>query len=335
MSITEKLVAMLPKDYKPLFICKHGSHLYGLNTPESDVDYKGVYLPSEDDMLTNTAVHHITTSTGDDFSKNTAEDIDIEWISIQKYLQLLSKAEMIAVDILFAVTNKDSVILSTPQWDYLVSFYKELSSVDFKPYIGYIRKQVSKYGVKGTRVGVYKELLDQAKNFNKYQLRPIHRTGEGVSQRINIRLEAYRDQLIENEFCKIEDDFYVVLGKKYQFTAPVSEYITSITKSYESYGSRAKLAEINQGVDWKAVSHAIRASYQLEMLVDNGLIKFPFTGAKKQTLLDIKQGKRDWKTDVEPLLVNALDYTTTISDSIVNTPKPKNLSKLLILKMYG
>lgn len=27
------------------------SHMYGLNAPESDMDYKGIYLPELDDLL--------------------------------------------------------------------------------------------------------------------------------------------------------------------------------------------------------------------------------------------------------------------------------------------
>jgi predicted nucleotidyltransferase len=30
---------------------KYGSHLYGCNTPTSDIDFKGIYLPSLNDYL--------------------------------------------------------------------------------------------------------------------------------------------------------------------------------------------------------------------------------------------------------------------------------------------
>ena len=35
-------------------ICKimHGSHLYGTNTENSDLDYKGIYLPSKKEYFT-------------------------------------------------------------------------------------------------------------------------------------------------------------------------------------------------------------------------------------------------------------------------------------------
>ena len=39
-------------DLNILFLCKFGSHLYGTNTPESDEDFKGVYLPTLEQCIT-------------------------------------------------------------------------------------------------------------------------------------------------------------------------------------------------------------------------------------------------------------------------------------------
>jgi predicted nucleotidyltransferase len=62
-------------------LCKiiAGSHLFGTNTPKSDLDYKGVFIPSADDILMNTYKHTDVSSTNDKYgSKNTSEDIDLE-----------------------------------------------------------------------------------------------------------------------------------------------------------------------------------------------------------------------------------------------------------------
>ena len=55
--------------YEKLFECVHGSHLYGLNTPESDIDYKGVFMPSIDELLLGKSPKQISESTGNDSSK--------------------------------------------------------------------------------------------------------------------------------------------------------------------------------------------------------------------------------------------------------------------------
>ncbi|QQV91959.1 hypothetical protein vBKpMFBKp34_100 [Klebsiella phage vB_KpM_FBKp34] len=53
-----------------------GSHLYGLNTPNSDTDYKGIFIPDAKDILLGKAPKTIQSSTGDKHSKNTKDDID-------------------------------------------------------------------------------------------------------------------------------------------------------------------------------------------------------------------------------------------------------------------
>lgn len=49
---------------------KFGSHLYGLNTPTSDVDYKGIFMPTLEELLLNSFPKTIVTSTGPEHAKN-------------------------------------------------------------------------------------------------------------------------------------------------------------------------------------------------------------------------------------------------------------------------
>ena len=49
---------------------KFGSHLYGTATPKSDIDYKGVYLPSREEILLGKIPKCHSYSSGNDMSKN-------------------------------------------------------------------------------------------------------------------------------------------------------------------------------------------------------------------------------------------------------------------------
>jgi hypothetical protein len=72
---------------------------------------------------------------------------------------------------------------------------------------------------------------------------------------------------------------------------------------YENYGARAKLAEQSQGVDWKALSHAVRVGTEAMELLTTGNITFPRPDAPY--LVMIKTGKIPYKTvaeDIEVLL---------------------------------
>ena len=57
---------------------KFGSHLYGTATDASDIDYKGIYLPSRRDILLNRVQKCHSFTTGGDQKKNSPDDIDEE-----------------------------------------------------------------------------------------------------------------------------------------------------------------------------------------------------------------------------------------------------------------
>jgi predicted nucleotidyltransferase len=82
---------------------KFGSHLYGTSTPQSDLDVKGVYLPSARDVLLQQIRPMISDSRPKEHGeKNTADDIDREAYSLQRYLELLAQGQTVALDMLFA-----------------------------------------------------------------------------------------------------------------------------------------------------------------------------------------------------------------------------------------
>jgi len=72
------------------------------------------------------------------------------------------------------------------------------------------------------------------------------------------------------------------------------EYAQDIVqKFYDQYGARAKQAQKNEAVDWKALSHGLRACFQLEELYETGSIQFPLKSA--EYLKEVKKGI--WRYD--------------------------------------
>ena len=67
--------------------CKFGSQLYGTATPESDLDLKGVHLPSGRDILLQRGNNVITHNTSD--VKNGPDDVDFESFTLLHYFKLL------------------------------------------------------------------------------------------------------------------------------------------------------------------------------------------------------------------------------------------------------
>lgn len=90
----------------------------------------------------------------------------------------------------------------------------------------------------------------------------------------------------------------------------------------DSYGERAKLAANNEGIDWKAVSHAMRVAFEMECIATIGTINFPLGIA---TLLKhIKQGKKDYNTEVKPMMEELIQNAERV---IEESDLPKEVDK--------
>lgn len=286
-----------------------GSHMYGLNTPNSDMDYKGIYLPELDDLLLGTHAKHISHSTGDDLSKNTADDVDDEWYSLDEFIKLATKGETVALDMLHVNPELVTVEVDPEHgwiWEDLVAKRDMFYTKNLKAYMGYVKRQAAKYGLKGSRISAMREAI----NFL-----------EGVNGR-EVPLFSVWDNLPENEYARkevkvgsnnVEQNFYVVNGKMYQDTNTVEYVLERINKALNAYGHRALLAEKNEGVDWKAVSHALRAGYQLKSIFVNGSFGYPL--AETEFLRGVKEGIYDYKTAVSPVLEHLVEEI----DSMVET----------------
>lgn len=288
--------------------CLFGSHLYGLNTENSDKDYKGIYLPSKDNLLLGNYAKHYSKSTGDDKSKNTKDDVDTEIYSLPYFIELASKGETVALDMLHA---KDELFESRLDeiWFDLKVKRKRFYTKDMKSYIGYARKQANKYGIKGSRM----EAVEKVLNFLAFSYND--------EQRNDLRVRDVIKKLPTSEFVKITTmldtkqgdlTFYEVCGRKYQDTLTLEQLRIQCQSIYDEYGDRAKLAKIDQGIDWKAVSHALRASYQMLSILEDGDFEYPLPQTK--FLLEVKTGQLNFVNDVQPELDNLIQKIEKLSE---------------------
>ena len=65
-----------------------------------------------------------------------------------------------------------------------------------------------------------------------------------------------------------------ICGRKILFTSSIATAIGIVQRIFDEYGKRALLAEKNEGVDWKALSHALRVGYEAVELLTTGCITF-------------------------------------------------------------
>lgn len=121
--------------------CQYGSYLYGTNTPNSDVDFKTVYIPSARDILLQTATDMTARTTKTDMTvKNTSEDVDNHQISIHKFMQLLRKGDIAAIELLFVPSYQ--LILRSSQWEEIRKHRHLFISRNLPGFMGFLRHHI-------------------------------------------------------------------------------------------------------------------------------------------------------------------------------------------------
>lgn len=272
-----------------------GSHLFGTNTETSDKDYKGVFIPSADDILLGRGKDTRTSSTGSDHSKNTANDVDVELYSLSKFMTMLSNGDTAALELLF--TPDHLILEKTTEWDAIKNYQTDLISKSIGNIIGYARSQVNKYGVRGSRVGELKELLPKLKELDK--------------NNPNMKLKTVWDEIVqllgsfehiktaELDCTTSKDNLKVpaidILGKKFDHHTQLSFLCKRVSEMYKEYGQRSREASVNKGQDYKAISHAARVMFQAKELLTTGHITIPLKSDDLKVIMDIKLGKLDYK----------------------------------------
>lgn len=314
---------------KLIYLSQYGSHLYGLNTENSDLDFRGVYIPTLDDIILKKDKDEINTElifeetkftsarkSTDSYgfvhclkeSKETKEiKVDVKIFSLQKFIQLCSKADTNALDLLFSIEDNfiekyieynrnitDSVI-----WKLYSNRSKLINTDRLESPITYAFKQATKYGLKGERLRVLQGILTEANNYLSGKISRhvtlseflddyTYRNGKPI-----MNLHDY----IDGKHVKIdtldnkgkEEKYLYVCGVQHQFNLELDTFIDRIEEKINKEYTSQRTIDASDGNDWKALSHAIRVLLEIKELLDTGNIQFPLKD--KKFLLDIKLGK--------------------------------------------
>ena len=128
--------------------CVAGSHLYGLNTPSSDMDTRGIYLESIDDVLN---------INGRQNGECADDKQDEKYYSLGKFLKLASECNPNIIELLYL--PEDAILYKSPVYDELVKhrdwFMSKRAMHTFKGY-AYAQIQRAKgLNKKGNSVSKY------------------------------------------------------------------------------------------------------------------------------------------------------------------------------------
>jgi len=302
-----------------IFKTKFGSHLYGTDTPSSDLDYKGIFKAPLSEIVLGRESHTIfeNKKSKNETGRNNPDAVDCEWIELRKFIKDCLDGQTYAIDMLFSPVNmwQPTDLFITKIWSEIIDNRDKLLSKNVKPYIGYCRHQATKYGLKGSRLGELIRLIDWLKTL------PVQ---DKLIKHIDNFLESefiWREQKDMERNGKItKQDFLVILEKRFPVDLIVKRILDSLDNMYQKYGVRAIEAMNNENIDWKAVSHAYRCMYQLAELAETGKIKFPLKDADK--LKAIKLGQIPWKECNEELYQLMEETIAKVENSKVLPDKP-------------
>lgn len=309
-----------------IYLTRFGSHLYGTNTNSSDTDVKGLFLPNIKELILGTSSKCLTFKSNTGKEKNNQDDVDIQLWSLQYWFKLLEKGDTNALDLLYAHTNQECHLYQSNTLDF-VGDMEEIhryvyDTARIQGYLGYIMQQTKKYSIKGSRLNAIKKVYDW--------LTKAH------PKILEFKLDFWMTEILKEcgdaSYCfeKVINGSrsLVLCGKVHMGGITMQEFASRVTGDFERYGQRAIQAANNEGVDWKAVSHALRCLYQTQQLLKSKRISFPLPCA--DMLLEVKRGEVPW-ADCEKILVEGLEEIKALQDAY---PPEENLYNPRVGRQY-
>lgn len=273
---------------------RYGSHLYGTATPLSDRDQKGVYLPDARDIL----LQRVRATLGQPRQKapgekNAAGSVDREIYGLQHYLELLAEGQMVALDMLFA---PDAAMMREPSplWREIQANAQRLVTRRTTSLLRYCRHQANRYGIMGPRLAAARQVL---------AMLAAAQSAHGTTARLAIAAGEITAFAATTGHASVLDlpmpggalvRHLEVCGRKMPFTGSIKSARELIGRVVDAYGERARQAERNEGIDWKALSHAVRIGREALELLAAGRITLPLPCATE--ILAIKRGELPYET---------------------------------------
>ena len=329
---TEKI---LKEGDRLIFLTKVGSSLYGTDTKNSDLDIRGMFLPSKDSLILNETRNvygKYSTSTKDN-QKNGKEDIDLELWSLQYFFKKIQKGDTNAFDLLLASSNPQTVIYSDYFFEKKVyNNRKKLmgwKAID-KSFLGYAYGKMKKYQSRnGNKVKNLRFILEFLKGKENAKIK------NHTKDLINYLNNKFDKEKIDKYLKIIEknDGEYLLINetKKFPINISTKNLKGNIQHWYNSYCNTGK------NIDYKDFYHAFRMLHIAKMLSFHGDFNFPVNDRAKERLLKIKKGEME--ESFEELNEKLKEKFENTKNSLENCEKlnkkaNSNLIKEIILSFY-
>lgn len=266
-----------------------GSYLYGTATSSSDEDFVGVFLPMVKELLGLKVVDEIDTSSKSSSSqrRNTADDVDFKYYSIEKFIRLLLQNNPNIVEMLFI--NKENTKINSPYWEELQENYDKFISLRVqKSFLGYAFSQKEKLLIKKARYeGLCEAVQYLSDLFEPDELQDTQRQiCEIIAKSLNKMVVHYKGSKGNTE--------------SFHSGLPLKTIYEKLKEERDSYGWRVKTESFDKvGYDVKYAYHLIRLMHEAKELLTKGYLTFPLPDGILQTIDKIRNCEWDLDRIIE------------------------------------
>jgi hypothetical protein len=316
---------------KKLFSTRCGSYLYGSATPSSDVDLKHIVLPSLNDLLIGKQVKNIVKKTNKQaFTKNSAEDIDEEFIPIQILARDFLGGQTYSLELAYAVEY--TAAHQKIHDPLILGFCRELRSQfltsNMSALIGYSVNQASLYSFKGERLNAVRAVKNMLETFiaiSSADTKPMDcKANFEISAR---EVAAQFPKYFQVTTYAVDNNGTMkpcikLLEKVLPYTSTFETSLGVINAQLKKYGSRADAASIDN-VDWKSTMHAIRVVDEGISLLKTKSLRFPFEKDYVDFLLSIKHGELEYNHVIDCINIRLDELKRLEEDSHLPKKTPE------------
>lgn len=334
-----------------VFLTTYGSHLFGTNTPESDFDAKGVFMPTADQILMGKVPRSISFNTKSSAKneKNTKDDVDCELYSFGYFVDLAMSGQTVALEMLWAVNDyplvfikegqPENVLVCTETFVALASMRHKFITKNMRAFMGYAKGQAVRYSLKGDKLNTARDVLKEL----NYLSENGWKKDKLGNHFYDLKMMFENDSNVKWVKDPNDIEMMEVCRRGLQPGITVDYAMSVMQGVVDTYGKRAKAAADHDGADFKALSHAMRITLELHDLYSTGELNFPFDNRRAGLLKEMKRG--EWTVeqimdnlDVWMNLVEGLIAKSGLREKV--NPKPFNqivleAYKNVVLKEYG
>lgn len=327
-----------------IFECVAGSHAYGLNTPASDKDIRGIFvLPSESYLSISPPSPQVSDTKG-----------DITYYSLMRFMELAALSNPNIIELLFM--PDDCIIRSSEYFDLLK---KERSCFitrkNYQSHVGYAFAQIKKakgrnkwinnpqpkeapkiedfcYFVPAKSDGfpARPKSLKESIDPSQYHVASLERSTEGYRAYFygNKAKGIFRGGQIVCEPIPIEDEKHRFDGLMF-FNENEYEKQKKDHQNYwewvENRNDARWLSQERGEIDYdpKNMMHTFRLLYSGESLLKNGEPIVRFEGKAREFLMDIRAGKYGYEELLE-MAQNKISELDKVRESCKLPEKPNH-----------